>query len=177
MASISEYIVSIKTTCHACFLLSVYSRQSLVAEHKLLITIYGLPMPKILIISNTSWNLYNFRLPLMSRLRKEGYEVVAVAPHDEYSDLLVEAGFHYIDLSMNNKGTNPVEDIALSYRFFKLFITEQPDIVLTYTPKPNIYASIAGGFSNTAVIPNVSGLRATLIRQNLITGMIKFLYR
>ncbi|MBL4774958.1 MAG: glycosyltransferase family 4 protein [Mariprofundus sp.] len=134
-------------------------------------------MPKLIIISNTSWNLFNFRLPLMSRLREEGYEVVAAAPYDGYSNRLREAGFHYIDLPMNNKGTNPLEDMALARRLYKLFRSEQPDVVLTYTPKPNIYACIAGGFSGTAVIPNISGLGATFIRQNLITKVIKFLYR
>jgi len=134
-------------------------------------------MPKLIIISNTSWNLYNFRLPLMRKLREAGHEVVAMAPYDEYSDRLADAGFRYADLPMNNKGTNPIEDIGFSIRLFKLFRRERPSVVLTYTPKPNIYASIAGGFSRTAVIPNISGLGATFIRQGLVTRIIKFLYR
>ena len=134
-------------------------------------------MPKLLIISNTSWNLFNFRLPLMTMLREEGYEVVAVAPYDEYSSRLLEAGFRFIDLPMNNKGTNPVEDIALAMRLYKLFKCEQPDVVLTYTPKPNIYASIAGGLSRTPVIPNISGLGNVFIRQSMVTRIVKFLYR
>ncbi|NWF39484.1 glycosyltransferase family 4 protein [Mariprofundus sp. NF] len=134
-------------------------------------------MSKVIIISNTSWNLFNFRLPLMSRLREEGYEIVAVAPFDEYANRLSDTGFRYIDLPMNNKGTNPVEDVGLAIRLFKLFRSERPDVVLTYTPKPNIYASIAGGFSGTPVIPNISGLGATFIRQDVITKIIKFLYR
>ncbi len=132
---------------------------------------------RILIISNTSWNLFNFRLPLMSRLREEGYEVVAAAPYDDYSERIKAEGFRYIDLPMNNKGTNPFEDFALLRRLYKMFRSERPDVVLTYTPKANIYACIAGGFSGTPVIPNISGLGATFIRQNLITKIIKFLYR
>jgi len=106
-------------------------------------------MPKLIIISNTSWNLFNFRLALMECLRDKGFEVVAVAPRDEYSDRLKLAGFRYIEFPMNNKGTNPVEDIGLAMRLHKLFRFENPDVVLTYTPKPNIYASIAGGFCGT----------------------------
>jgi len=134
-------------------------------------------MPKLIIISNTSWNLYNFRLSLMIRLRKKGYEVIAAAPYDEYSDRLTEAGFRYIDLCMNNKGTNPVEDIGLIMRLYRMFRSVQPDVVLTYTPKPNIYASIAGGISRTPIIANISGLGNMFIRQNLLTHIVKVLYR
>jgi len=132
---------------------------------------------KVLIVSNTSWNLFNFRRALMKRMANKGYEVVAVAPGDEYSERLIAEGFRYIELPMNNKGTNPVEDIGLAMRFYKLFKSEQPDVVLTYTPKPNIYASIAGRFSGTPVIPNISGLGATFIRENLVTRIIRLLYR
>jgi glycosyltransferase involved in cell wall biosynthesis len=134
-------------------------------------------LPKLIIISNTSWNLYNFRLPLMSRLREEGYEVIAAAPHDKYARRLSEAGFRYIELPMNNKGTNPAEDIGLAIGLYKMFRREQPDVVLTYTPKPNIYASIAGGISRTPVIPNISGLGNVFIRQSIVTRIVKFLYK
>jgi len=128
-------------------------------------------------MSNTSWNLFNFRLPLMRRLRDDGYEVIAVAPFDAYSNRLIEAGFRYITMPMNNKGTNPVEDFGLLVRLYKLFKYEVPDAVLTYTPKPNIYASMAGGLSRTDVIPNISGLGATFIRQTMLTRIMKALYK
>lgn len=131
----------------------------------------------LIIISNTSWNLFNFRRPLMKRLHELGYEVIAVAPRDEYSEQLMSEGFRYIELPMNNKGTNPVEDMGLALRMFRMFRAERPDVVLTYTPKPNIYGCIAGRFSGTPVLPNISGLGATFIRENLITRIIKLLYR
>ena len=134
-------------------------------------------MAKIVIISNTSWNLFNFRLPLMSRLRDKGFDVVAVAPCDEYSERIKAAGFRYIDLPMNNKGTNPVEDISLIFRLYRLFSSERPDMILTYTPKPNIYASIVAGLMSMPVIPNISGLGNVFIRQSLVTRIVKLLYR
>lgn len=133
-------------------------------------------MSKVMVVANTSWNLVNFRWALIHRLRDEGYEVVVAAPCDDYSEKLVGAGFRYLKLSMNNKGTNPVEDVALCFRLFRLFCLEKPSVVLTYTPKPNIYASIAGGLCGRVVIPNISGLGAAFIRQGLITRIIKFLY-
>lgn len=42
-------------------------------------------VPKILIVLNTAWNLVNFRAGLIRALVAAGYEVVAVAPPDEYA--------------------------------------------------------------------------------------------
>jgi len=134
-------------------------------------------MPKLIIISNTSWNLFNFRLPLMSRLRDEGFEVVAVAPLDTYSERIEAAGFRYVAMPMDNKGTNPVNDMGLMLRLYRLFKVEKPDIILSYTPKSNIYTSLVGGMMSLAVIPNVSGLGNVFIRQSLVTRIVKMLYR
>ena len=40
--------------------------------------------PKVLLVSNTSWYLYNFRLPLIKQL-ETGYTVELVAPVDEFT--------------------------------------------------------------------------------------------
>jgi len=100
-----------------------------------------------------------------------------MAPFDEYSSRLSEEKFRYVDLSMNNKGTNPIEDCGLIFRLYKIFKAESPHVVLTYTPKPNIYASIAAGLSGVSIIPNVSGLGAAFIRQGIVTRIVKLLYK
>ena len=43
-------------------------------------------MKKILITINTSWNIFNFRVGLLKALQKEGYQIVCLAPYDEYSE-------------------------------------------------------------------------------------------
>jgi len=134
-------------------------------------------MPKLIIISNTSWNLFNFRLPLMSRLRDEGFEVVAVAPLDQYSEQIEAAGFRYISMPMDNKGTNPINDMGLMFRLYRLFKVEKPEVILSYTPKSNIYTSLVGGMMSLAIIPNVSGLGNVFIRESLVTRIVKMLYR
>ena len=63
---------------------------------------------KVAIVSNTSWNVYNFRLGLLKALQSQGYKVIVIAPRDEYSKKLLEYGFDFCDVKMNNKGTNPL---------------------------------------------------------------------
>ena len=131
---------------------------------------------KIIVISNTSWYLYNFRLNLMLHLKSLGYEVIAVAPFDDYSERIREQGIEFKALSMDNKGTNPVKDSGLILRFMQLFLTVKPDCILSYTPKCNIYAALAAGFLNYPIINNVSGLGTAFIRENLTTKIVKLLY-
>jgi len=80
---------------------------------------------KIVICSNTSWSIYNFRLNLAEVLKSNGYEVILVAPYDEYSNKLSQE-FEYYDIYMNNKGTNPKEDLKTLMEFYKLYTTRSP---------------------------------------------------
>ncbi len=61
---------------------------------------------KIAIVSNLSWNLYNFRLSLMYAMQNQGYEVIAIAPYDQYSQKIIDAGFEFHDIKMNAQGMN-----------------------------------------------------------------------
>ena len=54
---------------------------------------YLLDTDTIAIVINTSWNIYNFRVGLLKALQKEGYRIVAIAPHDTFSHKLEELGF------------------------------------------------------------------------------------
>lgn len=47
----------------------------------------------MLLVANTSWYLYNFRLPLLRDLRERGYQVALVAPRDAHTLLLEAEGF------------------------------------------------------------------------------------
>ena len=91
---------------------------------------------------NTSWNIYNFRRGLIETLIKRGNEVVAIAPSDDYSSKLTEIGCSFRHLEMSASGMNPVTDFGLMVKMRKVLKEERPDILLTYTIKPNIYGSL-----------------------------------
>lgn len=131
---------------------------------------------KIVICLNTSWNIYNFRLNLARVLKSTGYEVVLIAPYDAYSEKLKDE-FVYHDIYMNNKGTNPKEDIKTLIGFYKLYKKLKPDVVLNYTIKPNIYGNIACGLLGIKTINNISGLGTVFIKESLVTKVVKWLYK
>jgi len=132
---------------------------------------------KIAIISNVSWNLYNFRLSLMKALQNAGYEVIAIAPYDEYSQKIIDAGFEFHDVKLNSQGINPFEDLRTTMNFYKLFKEISPDFICQYTIKPNIYGSLVARMLKIKMINNIAGLGTLFINQGAITSIAKLLYK
>jgi len=131
---------------------------------------------KIVIVSNTSWSIFNFRFQLAKDLKYFGYDVILIAPHDKYSHRL-SSEFEYHNINMNNKGTNPKEDIKTTIEFYKLYKGIKPDVVLHYTIKPNIYGTIACNILGIKTINNIAGLGTLFVNQNFVTQIAKCLYK
>lgn len=132
---------------------------------------------RIVIAANTAWYLANFRLQLACSLRDAGYEVIAVAPYDEHAERLEAAGLRFIPLPMDNAGTNPLRDALLTVRLVRLLIRERADVYLGYTVKPNVYGGIACRLTRVPSIHNVAGLGTVFMCDNLLTRIVRGLYR
>lgn len=113
----------------------------------------------------------------MQHLQHLGYEVIAVAPPDDYSNRFEALGIRFVALPMDNQGTNPIKDSWLIFRLLRLFVSLKPGCVLSYTPKCNIYAALAAGVLKIPIINNVSGLGTAFIKEGLVTKIVTWLYR
>jgi glycosyltransferase involved in cell wall biosynthesis len=131
----------------------------------------------ILIVSNTSWYLRNFRLGLIRSLLERGYEVSILSPKDESSANLQDAGCRHIHLEMDNKSVNPISDLVMKRRLSKLYGEISPNLILHYTIKPVIYGSLAAAKLGIPFINNVTGLGTAFIKTNWLTWLVKGLYR
>ena len=140
-------------------------------------TINNISTLTVAIVLNTSWNIYNFRLALIRALTEEGYRVLLIAPRDEYTQKLEAEGFAYYEIKMNNKGVNPLEDLKLTYDFYKLYKEMKPDVILNYTIKPNIYSSLAARRLEIPVINNITGLGTVFLNNNLSSHIARWLYK
>jgi glycosyltransferase involved in cell wall biosynthesis len=132
---------------------------------------------KIVISINSAWNIYNFRSGLVKALIDHGYEVIALAPHDEYVGRLQELGCRYVALPMDSNGTNPARDMLLLARYYLLLRSIRPAAYLGYTIKPNTYGSIAAKALGIPVINNIAGLGAAFIRDDYLTKIVRGLYK
>lgn len=133
---------------------------------------------KIAIVSNSSWYTYNFRLGLLTRLRNNGIKVYIIAPQDHYSTKLVAEDFHFIPISAEVYGTNPLRELKVIRFLSKLYKKEQFDFILHYTAKPNIYGSLAAYWNRIPSIAITTGLG--LLRdekKGMARKIVKSLYR
>ena len=133
--------------------------------------------PRVLIALNTAWNLVNFRASLISAFIQAGYEVIAVAPQDNYVEQVKALGCQYFPLPMDNQGTHPGRDLLLLWRFYRLLRRNRPDVFLGYTVKPNIYGSIAAHLLGIPVVNNIAGLGTVFIKDGWVTRLVRVLYR
>lgn len=132
---------------------------------------------KIVITSNTSWFIYNFHLTLLKSLQKNGYSIAVMAPRDDFSEKFEPMGMEYHEIKMNNKGTNPIEDVKLIFDFYKLYKKISPSAILQYTIKPNVYGSIAAGMLKIPVISSITGLGTVFIKESFSSKVAKLLYK
>ncbi len=114
---------------------------------------------KIVLLANTDWYLYNFRLPLAEALRTEGHQVVLVSPNGRYAPKLVDRGFEWIEFSMTRRGGNPIGELKTVSRLADLYRSLSPDLVHHFTLKCALYGSVAARLAGVRGIVNaIAGL-------------------
>jgi glycosyltransferase involved in cell wall biosynthesis len=131
----------------------------------------------VLISINAAWNIVNFRSGLIAALRAAGYRVMALAPPDAWQGRLEALGVEYVPIEMDKKGVSPVADLHLLARYWHALGRMRPDIFLGYTPKPNIWGSIAAHARGIRVINNVSGLGTAFMRPGALMRIVTALYK
>lgn len=135
-------------------------------------------MPKkILFLSNHYITLYAFRRELIERLTAAGHEVWISMPADERNKYFEDLGCHMITTPMSRRGVNALEDMLLLLRYRRIMRELRPDVVFSYTVKPNIYGSIVSSRLGLKQICNITGTGATFLKRGAVSRMVKLLYR
>ena len=132
-------------------------------------------MSKILILTNHSYMLYRFRTELIRALM-QNHEVVLSMPFVGHEEDFMAMGLRCIETDVDRRGINPMRDIRL-FRFYrKLLKAEKPDMVITYSIKPNIYGGWACQLASIPYCTNVQGL-GTAFQKKGMAQMATIMYR
>ena len=132
---------------------------------------------KILILANLDVGLYKFRKALIKKLIDQGNEVYISLPKGMLVQNLKEMGCHFIETPVDRRGINPATDFKLMMRYFNILGKIKPDLVITYTIKPNIYGGIAARFKRIPYAVNITGLGTAFQNENMIKKLVVFLYK
>ena len=131
----------------------------------------------ILAITNSFWNFYNFRMNLLSRIENDiDCNIHLAAPKDKYIKRIA-GNFKFHTLEFKSRTTNPISDFLLLIRIRSLVKKIKPDIILTFTIKPNIYTSLIAKKMKIPIINNISGLGTIFIKKNITTKIAQLLYK
>jgi glycosyltransferase involved in cell wall biosynthesis len=137
---------------------------------------------KILLVANTGWYLYNFRLPLARFLRSRGIEAVLVSPKDPYVERLQAEGFRWIEYRLDRRSLNPFSELLAVTRLRSIYRAERPSAVHHFTIKCVLYGTIAAKLSGVRSVVNaVTGLGhvflGSRVSTRLLRPMVKWFYR
>jgi len=132
---------------------------------------------KILILSNVDSGLYNFRRELLEAFVANGHKVYCSLPFGDRVDDIKALGCECINTKVSRRGTNPLQDISLMLFYLRLIGKIKPDIVLTYTIKPNIYGGMACILKRVPYLTNVTGLGTAVQNGGLMQRFTLLLYK
>lgn len=132
---------------------------------------------KVLFLANSLQGLYSFRKELVVALLERGDEVYISAPQHELFDSFEKKGCQMIPTDVDSRGLNPLRDIQLCYRYWSIINQVKPNVVLTYTIKPNLYGGLACRLSRTPQLANITGLGTAVENPGLLRQLIIGMYR
>lgn len=132
---------------------------------------------KIGIVTNSAWNVVNYRLSLIKALQREGDEVLVFAPSDGFVDRLLKTGVNFVHTPINPTGLNPFIELVSILKLRLALRRHDVDVVLSFTPKGNLYGLFAICGSRRCAVPNISGLGVVFNRVGYLPRMVRLLYR
>lgn len=133
-------------------------------------------MSRILILSNFSGGLYDFRNEFVEALLAE-HEVFISLPDDVKTGELQAEGAQIIQTPIHRRGMNPLEDIRLYLNYRRIMKELHPDLVVTYTIKPNIYGGFSARRLRIPYITTITGLGGAFDKNGMFVRLIVGMYR
>lgn len=129
-----------------------------------------------MIVGTNMMNIYNHRLELIKRLLGLNHQVCIVAPRGGEEKSLEKLGVRFIDTPVDNRGTNPINDLRLMMSLIRVFKREEPDVILTFYTKTNIYGGLAARLTHIPYIENITGLGSAVSKGGIIGKIMLVLY-
>lgn len=131
---------------------------------------------KVIVVSNGSSSLHMLRRELLLKLLEQ-HHVHIITRDSGYIDELLDSGCQVTIVPMDRRGINPVTDGRLLLRYWKLLRREKPDLVMTYTIKPNIYGGMVCRLLGIPYAVNITGLGTAFQNRGALRALVTLLYK
>jgi glycosyltransferase involved in cell wall biosynthesis len=139
-------------------------------------------MAKILLIANTDWYLYRFRLSLARFLRDQGMDVVLTSPSGPFVQELEADGFRWLAWNVGRQSINPLREVKAIWDLLRIVREENPNLIHLHTIKPVLYGSLVAYLAHIpAVVRSITGRGYVFLGNDTRTfwlrPLVKSLYR
>lgn len=131
----------------------------------------------VLILINDERTIMNFRFELIEKLIQEKLKIIICSPKGEQLRLLETIGCSITNINFNRRGTNPFADLWLFVKYLYLIIKINPNIVMTYTVKPNLYGGVACTVLKKKQIATITGLGDAIENNGILQKILLRIYR
>ena len=132
---------------------------------------------KVLFCSNSSWNVYNFRLNLIKKLISKKYIVSVLSPRDKFTENLINIGCEYHDIKLNRSNINLFGNFFLFLKYYIRIKKINPDLIFSFTIKPNICTALVAKILKIKIFNTITGLGSSFLGNNIIKLLIILTYR
>lgn len=130
---------------------------------------------KLLLATNHSYMFYRFRKELAARLQGE-YEVILSSPYNGHQDDFELMGVPVREIELSRRSINPVSDLHLIQEYRNLIDEIRPDLVITYSIKPNVYLSRVCASRQIPYFCHIQGL-GTAFQKPVLSFVASYLYK
>ena len=132
---------------------------------------------KILITGITDSGVLRVRTELIKALLDEGHSVFVVTPPSNAYPKIEGLGCTFIPIVIDAHGLNPFKDMMVIVAYRKILRQVKPDVVLSFTIKPNLYCGINCRLMSIPQVMNITGFGTALaypgLRQTVLVNMYK----
>ncbi len=131
----------------------------------------------ILILANSDIGLYKFRKDLIGSFIDQHDRVYISLPYGESVPRLEAIGCIFIDTPLDRRGIDPRNDATLFWHYVRIIKKTRPDLIITYTIKPNIYGGMAARLSRRMYAVNITGLGTAFEKRGFVRSLVIGLYK
>ena len=131
---------------------------------------------KTLLISNSFWNFFNFRKNLVFELTKKN-KIYLVANKDKFENKFIHRNIKTIQSSLNKNKINILSDFKYLLFILKVFKKIKPDIIVSFTFKPNLISLLVSRLLKIKTIITISGLGTLFLNHKVLFYLILKIFK
>lgn len=119
---------------------------------------------------------FSVREDLLTQLKADGHSIILSGYEKGFNEKCEQLGYKLEYIEFNRAGINFIKDIKLFLDYRKIMKLTRPDIVHSYTIKPNIYGTIAArSLGIREIYPTINGLGYAFTNNTRKSRILRFI--